>query len=41
MLKGQNNEVEWETWYGLILNAIYGGRVDNPFDMRVLAAYMK
>lgn len=27
--------------YGILENAIYGGRVDNEFDMRVLRSYMK
>lgn len=31
----------WQKIYGLFENAIYGGRVDNEFDMRVLRAYMK
>src|SRR5689334_6788891 len=31
---------EWETINGLMENAIYGGRVDNPFDFRVLKAYL-
>ena len=26
--------------HGLFENAIYGGRVDNPFDMRVLRSYL-
>ena len=27
--------------YGLMENAIYGGRVDNTFDMRVLKTYLR
>jgi len=27
--------------YGILENAIYGGRVDNEFDMRVLRTYMQ
>jgi dynein heavy chain 2 len=26
---------QWEYLHGLLENAIYGGRVDNPFDLRV------
>jgi len=26
--------------HGLMENAIYGGRVDNTFDMRVLSSYL-
>lgn len=26
--------------HGLMENAIYGGRVDNTFDMRVLTSYL-
>lgn len=31
----------WQKIFGLFENAIYGGRVDNAFDMRVLSSYMK
>ena len=27
--------------YGILENAIYGGRVDNEYDMRVLRSYMR
>ena len=33
-------ELEWDFIHGLFENAIYGGRVDNPFDMRVLRSYL-
>ena len=33
-------ELEWDFIYGLMENAIYGGRVDNPFDMQVLRSYL-
>jgi len=36
---GQN--VQWSFMHGLMENAIYGGRVDNTFDMRVLSAYLR
>ena len=32
---------QWEFMHGLIENAIYGGRVDNTFDMRVLISYLE
>lgn len=32
---------EWEIVYGQLENAIYGGRVDNKFDMRVLKHYLQ
>ncbi len=32
---------QWEFMHGLMENAIYGGRVDNTFDMRVLITYLE
>ena len=32
---------QWEIVHGLLENAIYGGRIDNEFDMRVLKTYLK
>ena len=32
--------VQWEFIHGLFELAIYGGRVDNPFDNRVLVSYL-
>jgi len=32
--------VQWQKVYGILENAIYGGRIDNDFDMRVLRTYM-
>ncbi|XP_033632471.1 cytoplasmic dynein 2 heavy chain 1-like isoform X2 [Asterias rubens] len=37
---GKGKELQWDFIYGLFENAIYGGRVDNPFDMRVLRSYL-
>ena len=34
-------EVRWPFIHGLFESAIYGGRVDNPFDMRVIVSYLK
>ena len=31
---------QWQKIYGILENAIYGGRIDNDFDLRVLRAYM-
>lgn len=36
----QGRGPSWQKVFGLFENAIYGGRVDNEFDMRVLRAYM-
>jgi len=32
---------DWNTIHGLLENAIYGGRVDDPYDLRVLLTYLK
>lgn len=32
--------MDWEAIYGLMEDAIYGGRVDNRFDLRVLRTYL-
>ena len=32
--------IQWEFIHGLIEFAIYGGRVDNPFDVRVMVSYL-
>ncbi|XP_043928516.1 cytoplasmic dynein 2 heavy chain 1 isoform X1 [Protopterus annectens] len=34
-------EVHWEFVRGLLENAIYGGRIDNVFDLRVLKSYLE
>ncbi|XP_076467409.1 LOW QUALITY PROTEIN: cytoplasmic dynein 2 heavy chain 1-like [Babylonia areolata] len=34
-------ELQWNFIHGLYEFAIYGGRVDNPFDTRVLVSYLK
>lgn len=33
--------VDWKAVRGLMEDAIYGGRVDNPYDMRVLTTYLR
>jgi dynein heavy chain 2 len=32
---------DWKAIYGLMEDAIYGGRIDNTFDMRVLGTYLR
>lgn len=39
--KTKDHRVDWRTVRGLMVDAIYGGRVDNPHDMRVLATYLR
>ncbi|KAL0481991.1 dynein heavy chain, partial [Acrasis kona] len=34
------NKPDWPTIYGLLENAIYGGRVDNEYDGRILRSYL-
>ena len=38
--EGGGRTIAWQKVYGILENAIYGGRVDNEFDMRVLRSYM-
>lgn len=33
--------IKWDFVHGLFENAIYGGRVDNNFDVRVLTSYLQ
>ncbi|GMH82520.1 hypothetical protein TrST_g11065 [Triparma strigata] len=39
-LGGGDGGGDWETIHGLMMDSIYGGRVDNPFDQRVLKCYL-
>ncbi|KAJ3590900.1 hypothetical protein NHX12_008848, partial [Muraenolepis orangiensis] len=32
---------QWEFVHGLLENAIYGGRIDNPSDLRILRSYLE
>ena len=34
-------EVQWKFIHGLFELAIYGGRVDNPFDVSVMTSYLE
>ncbi|XP_047126593.1 cytoplasmic dynein 2 heavy chain 1 isoform X1 [Hydra vulgaris] len=38
--KAGNKSISWDFLHGLFENAIYGGRVDNNFDVRVLSSYL-
>ncbi|EEC18129.1 cytoplasmic dynein heavy chain, putative [Ixodes scapularis] len=40
LCRKESGTVEWEFLRGLFETAVYGGRVDNPFDMRVLRSYL-
>lgn len=33
-------EIPWNFIHGLYEQAIYGGRVDNPFDIQVISSYI-
>ncbi|CAD5120552.1 DgyrCDS9119 [Dimorphilus gyrociliatus] len=37
---GKGNQIPWNFVHGLMENAIYGGRVDNIFDQRVLKSFL-
>ena len=34
-------QMDWEVIHGLMEDAIYGGRIDNAYDTRVLRAYLR
>lgn len=36
----ENKPIQWQMVYGVLELAIYGGRVDNNFDLKVLRCYM-
>lgn len=40
MLIISGGDVKWNFVHGLFENAIYGGRVDNTWDLKVLTAYV-
>lgn len=37
---GKKFEVDWDMLYGLMLDTIYGGRIDNQVDLRLLDTYV-
>ena len=39
--KGKDAKMDWEAIHGLMEDAIYGGRIDNAYDLRVLRAYLR
>lgn len=39
--ENKDGRLKWETLYGLLESAIYGGRIDNELDLRVLRAYLE
>jgi dynein heavy chain 2 len=41
VIEGDERQLKWETLYGLLEFAIYGGRVDNETDQKVLRAYLE
>ena len=40
LFREADNNVSWDFIHGLFINAIYGGRVDNMYDLRILASYL-
>lgn len=40
-IKTKGERIDWTTVRGLMVDAIYGGRVDNRHDMRVLTTYLR
>ena len=40
-LEALNQHLDWETIHGLYSNAIYGGRVDDVHDIRILLSYLQ
>ncbi|KAJ9587001.1 hypothetical protein L9F63_019419, partial [Diploptera punctata] len=41
LFQKDSSSVKWDFVHGLYENAIYGGRVDNIYDIRVLSTYLK
>ena len=40
-LEALNQHLDWKTIHGLYSNAIYGGRVDDVHDIRILMSYLQ
>ncbi len=38
--KSKETLIDWKAVCGLMEDAIYGGRIDNVFDLRVLRTYL-
>jgi dynein heavy chain 2 len=41
LISSGRGNVQWDFIHGLFESAIYGGRVDNPFDIRIMVSYVK
>ena len=41
LFEEKDNSVDWDFIHGLFKNAIYGGRVDNLHDLRILDSYLE
>ena len=41
IIDADERNIKWDTLYGLLEFAIYGGRIDNELDLRVLRAYLE
>eukprot|EP00826_Nyctotherus_ovalis_P001546 TRINITY_DN10251_c0_g1_i1.p1 TRINITY_DN10251_c0_g1~~TRINITY_DN10251_c0_g1_i1.p1 ORF type:complete len:204 (+),score=27.23 TRINITY_DN10251_c0_g1_i1:278-889(+) len=39
--ESRSGEIPLETIYGLLENAVYGGRIDNEFDIKVFRCYLR
>ncbi len=39
--KTKDTMIDWKAVRGLMEDAIYGGRIDNSFDLRVLRTYLR
>jgi len=39
--ESKDGQFNWDALYGLLESAIYGGRIDNELDLRVLRAYLE
>ena len=37
---GKSFDVNWPMLYGIMLDTVYGGRIDNDVDMRLLNVYL-
>ena len=40
LAEAKGSSPQWQKVFGILENAIYGGRIDNDFDLRVLRAYI-
>ena len=41
LYQDSDGSISWDFVHGLFKNAIYGGRIDNSFDIRILDSYLK